>query len=246
MNSFARFGIDHLSASSLNLWRGAPGLWTLRYIAKLKDDGNPAMWRGTAVESGLAALLRGAKLEVANQVANNNFWSNSVDGPCDPQERDAEQSLIWPMLQELTKWKPPGFLNATQLRIEYFFDPVPIPVVGYLDFAFDNSDVDLKTTKACPSVPRPDNVRQVSLYRAARNRAGGLLYVTTKKHAYFDVNDEQMNEAVAEMAADALALNNFLARCDTREDALKSLPIDWSHWSAPKVKVPLSDILLAG
>jgi hypothetical protein len=48
MNTFERHGIDHLS-SSLNLWRASPCLWCARYLADLKEDGNLAMWRGTAV-----------------------------------------------------------------------------------------------------------------------------------------------------------------------------------------------------
>ena len=56
MNSFGRFGISHLSASSLNLWRASPGIFALRYLAKIKDSGNAAMWRGSAVENGLAAV----------------------------------------------------------------------------------------------------------------------------------------------------------------------------------------------
>ena len=47
-----------------------------------------------------------------------------------------------------------GHLTAVQLRVEHFFDPVPIPVIGYVDMAFDGVDVDLKSTKAIPSAPR--------------------------------------------------------------------------------------------
>ena len=136
----------------------------------------------------------------------------------------AERELIAPMVEQCAKWQAPSTLNAAQLKIEYYFDPIPIPVIGYLDFAFDGIDVDLKTTKACPSTPRSDHIRQVSIYRAARNKAGGLLYVTNKRHAYFDVPDDAMNEALAELHADALSLNNFLSRMDTREDAFRSLP----------------------
>lgn len=242
-HSFQRFGIDHLSASSLNLWRASPGIFVLRYLAKIKDDGNAAMWRGSAVENGMAALLRNQPLADAAIVAHQAFDLNAKDNT---EDADEERELIAPMLDQCSKWKAPSDLNATQLKIEHWFDPVPIPVIGYLDFAFEEIDVDLKTTKACPSTPRSDHVRQVSIYRAARNKAGGLLYVTNKRHAYFDISDDAMNEALAELHADALSLNNFLARCDTREDALKSLPVDWSDFRAPKTRVPLSEILMAG
>lgn len=245
-NSFERFGINHLSASSLNLWKNAPGIWSIRYLAKIKDAGNPAMWRGSAVENGLTALLRGQKLQQACDAAHQSFSLNCQSAPADALQIEDEEGLITCMVEQCAKWQPPSDLNAAQLKVEYFFDPVPIPVIGYLDFAFDGIDVDLKTTKACPSTPRHDHIRQVSIYRAARNRSGGVLYVTGKRHAYFDVGDEAMNDAIEELRADALSLNNFLARCDTREDALRSLPVDWDHYAAPKTKIPLSEILMAG
>lgn len=203
------------------------------------------MWRGTAVENGLAALLRGVPLAGAVAAAHQSFDLNSRLNT-DQTELEGEQGLIAPMLEQCSKWKPPSTLNATQLKIEYYFDPVPIPIIGYLDLAFEGIDIDLKTTKACPSIPRPDHIRQVAIYRAARKKAGGVLYVTNKKYAYFGIPDDAMNRALLELHADALSLNNFLARCETKDDALKSLPVDWSHWQAPKTRVPLSEILLAG
>jgi hypothetical protein len=77
MNAFERHGIDHLS-SSLNLWRASPGLWSARYLADLKEDGNNAMWRGTAVEAGLRHVLYGAPLEEARQAAIDSFEGNAV------------------------------------------------------------------------------------------------------------------------------------------------------------------------
>lgn len=244
MNSFQRFGISHLSASSLNMWRSAPGIWAIRYIAKVKDGGNAAMWRGTAVENGMAATLRGLSLEMALQAAQTSFDVNAQGEISD--EIDAERALLAPMIEQCLQWSAPSQLNATQLKVEHWLDEVPVPVVGYLDFGFDGIDVDLKTTKACPSTPRPDHVRQVSLYRAARNRKGGLLYVTNKKHSYFEVDDTMMSKALSDLQCDALSLNNFLARCDGPRDILKSLPVDWDHFAAPKTRVPLSQVLLAG
>ena len=56
--SFDRFNITHLSPSSINRWRETPGLWCLRYLAGVWDEGSPAMHRGTAVERGLERMLR--------------------------------------------------------------------------------------------------------------------------------------------------------------------------------------------
>jgi len=243
-HSFQRFGLEHLSPSSLNLWTASPGLWALRYVGKIKDTGSAAMWRGSAVETGMRALLHGLTTDDASMNAHLSFDMNAAGEVSD--EIDAERNLIQPMLDQCQNWQKPSEINATQLRIEHFFDPVPIPVIGYLDFAFEGVDIDLKSTKALPSKPRAEHVRQVSLYRAARGRAGGILYVTPKKHAYYEIDDESMEIALEELRAAALSLNNFLARCESREDVLRSLPVDWDHWQAPKTRVPLAEILLAG
>ncbi len=246
-NSFERFGIDHLSPSSLNSWRSAPGLWALRYIAKRRDERNPAMQRGIAVETGMQAWLRGETSHEALDAAHMNFDLNTMGIVDDAIEK--ERALIEPMLKNGTKWQRPSDLNATQLRIEHWLDPIPVPIIGYVDFAFDGLDVDLTTTKACPkreTGPSANHVGQVSIYRAARDRAGGLLYVSHANWSYFEVTDDMMYAALDDMRDTALSLNNFLSRCDTREDVLRSLPIDWDHWAAPKVKVPLADILSAG
>lgn len=242
---FSRYGIEHLSCSSLNLWRASPGIWALRYIAKMKDKGNPAMWRGSAVENGLAAMLRGSKVDSACKIAEQAFDLNSQGELT--EDNEGERDLISPMLQQCVGWKPPSDLAATQIRVEHYLDDIPVPLVGFLDFSFQcGTDVDLKTTKACPSNPRPDHVRQVSLYRAARKRKGGVLYVTGKRWAYFDINDDVMERAIGDLQSDALCLLNFLSRCDGKQDVLRSLPIDWDSFYAPKTKIPLTEILMAG
>lgn len=234
---FKRHDISHLSPSSLNTWRASPGIWALRYLGKVKDDSSPSMLRGTAVENGFTALLRGEKLEAATDAALQSYDMN-VQG-----EISEERDLIAPMLEQCLKWQAPGPLNASQMKVEHWFDGLPVPVIGYLDFAFEGIDVDLKTTKACPSTPRSDHVRQVSLYRAARMRRGGLLYVTGKRSQYFDIDDKLMDNALYELKADALSLMSFLARFDTAREVIQSLPMDRSHFMFPTQPI---NYLLAG
>lgn len=244
-NNFAKHGIDHLSPSSLNLWLSAPGIWAWRYIGKVKDEGNASMWRGSAVEVGMAAMLRGQNIEVATAAALQSFDLNAA-GSFGGDDVDAERDLIVPMIEQCAKWPAPSMLNATQIKVEYFFDSIPIPVIGYVDLCFDGIDIDLKSTKACPSSPRPDHVRQVALYRIAREKDGGILYVTNKKHTYYEITDEMKDDALQELHAAAMSLNSYLALCNTRKEAMSSLPVDWGHYAAPKAKVPLADILSAG
>lgn len=243
MNAFTKHGIQHLSASSLNLWRGSPGVWALKYLAKVREDENAAMNRGKAVEAGLHHFLRGQK--DCEDAALANFDLNMQGIITDDLE--AERDLIPPMVRQCQKWMPPGDLVATQLRVEHWFDGIPAPVIGYLDFVFENGlIVDLKTTKACPSQPRPDHLRQVAVYMAAREARGGLLYVTDKRHAYYNIDDDARDRALSDLEVTARSLMNFLARVDSTKDALRSLPMDTDHYAFPKMKVPLAEILLAG
>lgn len=229
---FARHGISHLSPSSLNLWRNSPGIWALKYLLKISDGGSPAMWRGSAVEAGKTAILRGVDLAGAVKIARDHFDQEAAGEIRD--DIASERVIIEPILAQLAEWKAPGPLNAAQLKVEhYIHEAVSVPVIGYLDFGFDGIDVDLKTTKAMPSQPRPDHARQVSLYRAARNRRGALLYVTPKKMAQYEIDDTTMNASLASMRNDAVALSRFLASQPDAESAARALPIDTDHYAYP-------------
>jgi PD-(D/E)XK nuclease superfamily len=239
-------GIDHLSAASLNLWMANPREWALRYLAKEVEEPDPAMWRGSAVEAGLACLLRGRSLEEARTAAADSFELNAVGELS--EEVDAERSLVLPMLHRASTWIPPGELTATQLRIEHWLDDVPVPLVGYLDFAFvAGIDIDLKTTRACPSKPRGNHVRQVALYRAARGRRGGLLYVTDRKLAYFEIDDIDAQAALDDLRDAALSLSQFLAKVRGADDALACLPYNPDDFRTTlKDKDSAGNLLLAG
>jgi hypothetical protein len=230
MNPLERYGIDHLSPSSLNLWRASPGLWSARYLAGLKDD-NAAMWRGHAVEAGLVRMFRGGSIGEARSAALDLFEENATGESSEHVQ--IQRNLIIPMLDTAAAWEAPAKLAATQLRVEHRFSGVPVPIIGFVDFALtDGIDVELKTTKARPSKPRADHVRQVALYRAARKRRGGILYVTDKRAAFYEIEDDDVRPALADLASAARSLAYFLDRIRSARDALSCLPIDWDDWRA--------------
>jgi hypothetical protein len=243
MNPLLRYGIDHLSPSSLNLWRASPGLWSARYLTGIKDE-NAAMWRGHAVETGLARLFRGGSIGEARSDALDLFEANAMGEAA--ENKQTERNLIIPMLDTAATWETPAKLAATQLRVEHWFSGVPVPIIGFVDFAFtDDIDVKLKTAKACPSKPRADHVRQVALYRAVRERRGGVLYVTDKRSAFYEIEDEDVRPALADLESAALSLTHFLDRIRSARDALSCLPIDWDDWRAsPPLRAAVENLLI--
>jgi hypothetical protein len=235
MNPFEKHKLPpHLSASQLNKFIEMPGLWAWEYPMGHRLEGNAKMWRGSAVEGGFVALLRGAEWNDALEHAHSLFWVNfSSESP----EAISQGKLIEPMLKQCSGWPPPSDLLAAQVKIEHWFEGVPVPITGWLDMSFEGIDVDLKTTEKMFSNvrPRPDHVRQVSLYRAARGgKPGGVLYVTAGRHLYFDVTDEMMEESLKDFADAARKITKLLELCKDPEEIMSILPIDYAHWKAPK------------
>lgn len=224
MNAFARHNIDHLSASSLNCWRSAPALWCIRYLLRVKDEGNAAMWRGTAVEGGVEAIMRGRTLDEAKAIALSNFEANAV-GEASDQTVVERESIAAYLDSAYTPIKHQNaLLVATQLRIEYWLDGIPVPVIGYVDFVTEGGLFDLKSTMRIPSEPRPDHARQVSLYMKARNEPGALLYVSPKRVEHYHITDPDSH--LSGLRRDALSLMRFLGRFETARDAALALPQD--------------------
>jgi hypothetical protein len=242
MNAFQKFGIERLSPSSLNLWNAAPGLWSLRYLGKFFDEAGPAAWRGRAVEIGLQSWFIRKDGDEAYAQALQAF-EKDAQGLAD-DETEEELALVAPMLdiaiQSAASLPSPYF--GAQTKVEYSFDGVDVPVIGYIDFVLEDGSIfDLKTTKRCPSEPKADHTRQVALYMAAKNCAGSLLYVTDKRSAHYPIEPEAAKAAMESMRRDALALQAFLASQSDARSAIRCLPMNeddfrWSIAASEKLK----------
>jgi hypothetical protein len=76
MNALEWHGINHLSSIPEPVPRFTGPV--VRYLADLREDGNLAMWRGTAVEAGLRHVLYGAPIEEAREAAIDSFEASAV------------------------------------------------------------------------------------------------------------------------------------------------------------------------
>ena len=235
MNPFERFGIKHLSPSSLNLWANEPALYVLKYLHGLRDEMGAAAKRGTAVEAGLDVFLmnRQASVEDCTQVAIDNYRLNT--GGLADDEHEKEAGLIAPMLtQAIGAMRNAPPMIARQLSIETWIDGIPVPSIGFLDYVFDDgSIVDLKTTARLPSAPRPDHIRQVSIYAQARQAPVSLLYVTPAKHARYHASADQVAEGLAEVTRIAKTLARVLNASSTAADVAEFVvpKFDSFYWN---------------
>lgn len=241
-NPFERFGIRHLSPSSLNLWNANPGLWALRYLGGLRDAMGPGAWRGSAVGVGFAEFLKSKDRGAALEAALNRFADEK------PSEIDAraakELENIEPMLDVLiadsASYKAP--LKEAERKIEYPIDGLAVPVIGFIDLDFEGAPfIELKTTLRMPTSPKEDHVRQVALYRAAAKKPGAILYATPNKCATYPIGDNQAARALDELKRDAFSLQRFLSSCERPEEAITSLPMNtqdyrWSEAASAKLQ----------
>lgn len=237
MNGFQRHSIDHLSASSINLWANAPDVWIMQYLFNLRTPMGAAPWRGICVEDAVVETLMGGSEEEAITNALAKFDQRF---PIGDEKTTKERDMIAPMVQlaveELTEFGKPEFPeNERQEKISITAkgDGWEIPVIGYLDLVFPQHGVviDLKTTSRLPSSMSAEHVLQRAIYQKAKgNMAVRFLYVTPKKAVMLE--DGDVNETLALAKAQINRLEAFLRAVD-KDTARAIVPLNPNsfYWS---------------
>lgn len=180
---------------------------------KRKNQVGAAAHRGTAVEKGVVhGLVTGATDEECVRIAEDEFWRLCAlsSDPARDKEEAAVPEMVKIGLKELRGYGTP---TSTQGKIEYRFESIAVPFIGFYDIEWSNHNilVDLKTTHALPSKISTNHARQVALYAAARGSAidPRVTYVTPKKSATYRV--EHVQEHVAALEKIGLAIQRFLS-----------------------------------
>ena len=234
--AFATHGIDHLSPSSCSTYVASPAMFVLSKVLKRPTSVGAAAHRGSAAESGVTHGLMHpeASLTECVEVAQETFarlTALSTDPRLD-KEREAVSGFVEQGLRTL---KPYGVPTELQSRIELKIEGLAVPIMGYLDYAFGNVVVDLKTTHAVPSKISTNHARQVSLYAAAKGggATGRLAYVSTKKSAVYEL--ENVPEHVKALGEIGKAIQKFLSiSADPKELAQLVIPdVDSFYFNDP-------------
>ncbi len=231
-------GIRALSPSSLAVWREAGAYWAVRYAFGWKDNTGASQARGTAVEAALVHYLHEkSDVTTLQAIAQANFDQNLAGeiGDWVDEERGLINSMINVMIENLKDVNLPRPIGS-QIRVETYLDGIEIPFMGYVDIVFDRPLPlwELKTTKRMPSEPRISHLRQVSLYRYARDMQDGkIIYITDKRYKEFSVDNETVKAQINGMREDAKSLIAFLSMIKSKQDMLKVLPVNESsfYWS---------------
>ena len=215
-NPFDQFDIEHLSASSINLFIQDIPLFIVRYLAKHKSPTNPAMLRGTVIDHAI-----GEKHSV--KTAQKEFMSlmhyHKKEGVTfDEVKAETEYKNIEKYLEVgLPFYKNLGEPVSYQKKVELEFDDLPIPVIGYVDLEYKDCIRDIKTSARKPSELLPPVQRQLAIYATAleKDRAyADYLYVTKTKAEVITLEVDDIDMRLNEVYRVASAMMNLLQNND--------------------------------
>jgi len=246
MNPFEKFGIEHLSPSSCNMFVGSPAAFVLTKCLGVRNQVGAAAHRGTAVETGVVhGLVKGVTDEECVSVAKLEFsklTAMSID-PRMEKEQAAVPEMVRVGLSELREYGPP---TSVQGKIEYSVEGLAIPLIGFYDIEWSNHKIliDIKTTHALPSKISTNHARQVALYSAAKGHSldARITYITPKKSATYRL--ENVEQHVQSLSKIALGIRAFLSKSsDPMELASMTVPdVDSFYFSDPVTRQKVFEI----
>jgi hypothetical protein len=228
---FERHGIDHLSPSSLRLFRECLPVWTGKYLLHAADEMGPGAWRGQAVEAGVDRLLFGETGD-APVLAMHAKWNEQAQGLVEPdcvKEQEALDSFYLSAAAAFTGQPVP---LQRQGRIELDLPGISVPLVGYCDWRWSTHGDDLKTTWRMPNGGQPDpaHVDQVTCYSMHYGVPFFLTYVTPKRWTRYEVTGSMAATAWDRVIETAQALRSFLEHVRDGHDALSMMSPDYTSY----------------
>ncbi|MFH1157625.1 MAG: PD-(D/E)XK nuclease family protein [Pseudomonadota bacterium] len=170
MNYFRHFGIEHLSASSLNLYAAEPALWVMERLLGIKSGGSAAMARGKAAEVGVHLGLSQPYLSVEACIAQaEREYDREMALVPDPNREDERKNIAGYVTNGIQELRQYGIPTSYQDKVSIKLEGVPVPVIGFIDWRFDQHGliVDLKTSERLPSGISEPHGRQGAIYANA-------------------------------------------------------------------------------
>ena len=218
-NPFDQFDIEHLSASSINLFMQDIPLFIVRYLAKHKAPTNPAMLRGTVIDHAIGNMDKYPNTSV--EQAQDEFKAllnyNKKQGIVfDEEKAESEYNNIEKYLDVgLPFYKDFGEPVSYQEKVILQFEDLPIDIIGYIDLEYKDCIRDIKTTAKTPKLT-PQVSRQLAIYSTALDKPAfaDYLYVAKTKQEVVTFEVEDVDARINEVYRVALAMMNLLQNND--------------------------------
>ncbi|TGK10381.1 PD-(D/E)XK nuclease family protein [Leptospira stimsonii] len=236
-----QYGIEHLSASSLNEYINSPAKWVMKYILKHKTTG-PSMWRGLAIENAIKNLVLsneiGLPFSIDQAIASGfnvfnqseEMYLKSKEGAVSEkysEKREKEFSFIEPSIRSGYEYFSKIPKAVFQKRFEFDLG-IEIPAIGYIDFLPETGIVELKTSKAIPSEMKNSVKRQVALQCVATGRDAEIVYLSkptqNKSHQgirCFEIKLNEVQPIVDEYRMAARAIRKLIMKSDSKDEMIE-------------------------
>lgn len=222
MNAFEHYKIDHLSASSLNLYAAEPALWVMERLIGLKSSGSAIMARGKAAETGVHLALMRPNLTIDAAIAEAlREYDREMALVPDARREDEKQQIPGYIKHAVEELRQYGIPTAYQDKISVTLEGVPVPIIGYIDWRFDQHSivVDLKTSERLPSGISNAHGRQGALYANAHGNYGmRFAYVKPtpskkdgKAVAIYEMSGDERRTHLNALKQIAIRLHRFLS-----------------------------------
>ena len=237
-NPFDQFDIEHLSASSINLYMQDIPLFIVRYLAKHKSPTNSAMLRGTVIDHAIGE--KHSVKEAQKEFMSLMNYHKKEGVTFDEVKAETEYKNIEKYLEVgLPYYEELGEPVSYQKKVELEFDDLPIPVIGYVDLEYEDCIRDIKTTARKPSELLPTVQRQIAIYATAleKDRAyADYLYVTKTKSQVITFEVDDIDMRLNEVYRVASAMMNLLQNNDIHSLVDQFYPNpDWM-WSQSDIE----------
>ena len=255
MNGFEQHNITHLSASSLNLWANDCGLWLLEKLLGHRGPPTALMARGRAVEEGIHVGLINPDASVDDCIAQALGAYDREMALVAHDRRESERAAIPGYVTNgLPHLREYGIPTAYQERIEFRLPGVPVPLIGFIDWRFDQHGliVDLKTSERLPSSISPSHARQGAIYARAHDsfamRFAYVKPVLGKKDAraiaVYELDPKEIDRQIMALTQIAIRLERFLRLSRDAEELCGLVVPDFEKfvWSDPGTRARGADV----
>lgn len=252
-NAFDTHGIEHLSASSINLYISDPAYWIMKYLFKKELPGSPAMWRGSVVDQAIGKYFGMLK----NQPRNKSLTAVQEDAvksmgdyykeeiakgyEIDIDKHKKETSLVPQYIKTaVDHYKQFDEIETYQEKIVFEDKDIPVPIIGYLDLKYDGVVRDIKTVSRSVAENTYAIKRQVALYGHVLNCVPivDYIYCTKYKNDVFSYAVYDVESNVEMLKKGALGIMKLLSISDDK-NYLASLFLpnldDW-RWGEEQTK----------
>mgnify|MGYP003120760995 FL=1 len=229
-NPFEVHNIKYLSPSSVNTYISDMPMWVARYLFGVKSGSGAGAVRGIVQESVLADKYRTGKFDF--DILEPKFIDTCIEFKLDLEDVKIEKEKK--LLKNFAKIIDNNFdytdLQDYQEKVEVKFEDLPVPYVGYIDFRFINTIVDLKTTTRLPSQPTEAQKRQMAFYSMAYpDNNVELFFASPKDYKKFTLDNLSVYKKQLEKVA--FSIQKFLSISSDRYELASLIYPNFDSWT---------------